>query len=106
MQNTPFYLSDFFMPVYKFLLIFAFMLGFASIFTGIGYGVYIYIQTDTSFLSSMYSGFLLFLKGSGVAALSTLIGFLAFWRKHQIAYDNCKNGYSTSCQEMGFFRFA
>ncbi len=106
MKSTPFYLNDMFMPLYKFLLIFAFMLGFASIFTGIGYGLFTYIETDLSFASSLYSGFLLFLKGAGISAVISLVGFLAFWKKHQIAHENCKKGHITECQKTGLFRFA
>jgi len=106
MKTTPIYLDDKFMPVYKFILVFAFMLGSASILAGIGYGVFTYAQTELSFSSSMYAGLILFLKGAGISAMISFIGFLAFWNKHQIAYENCKNSNSKSCSEMGYFSFA
>ena len=106
MQNTPPYLSDILMPVYKIALIFAFMLGFASIFTGIGYALYTYAATELSFVSSMYSGLVLFLKGAALSATISFIGFFAFWKKHQIAFKNCQNSQDKNCFKPGFLNFA
>jgi len=106
MQNTPFYLNDTLMPVYKFALIFAFMLGLASIFAGTGYGLYTYAATELSFASSMYSGLLLFLKGAALTSAISFVGFFAFWKKHQIAYYNCQKSQGKNCFEIGIFNFA
>jgi len=106
MQNKPFYFSDTFMSVYRFLLIFAFMLGFASIFAGIGYGLYTFVATDFSFATSMYLGLVLFLKGAAITAILSFIGFFAFWKRHQVAYENCQKSGAQNCHELGFFRLA
>lgn len=106
MHKTPIYLSDSLMAVYKFALLFAFMLSIASIFTGVGFGIFTYFQSELSFASAMYEGFVLFLKGVGIAALVSFISFLAFWKKHQIAYKNCMQSNKSNCNEIGFFQFA
>lgn len=106
MQTVPPYLSDTIMPLYKFALIFAFMLGFASIFTGIGYALYTYASTELSFLSSMYLGFILFLKGAGLTAVISFFGLMAFWKKYKISLQNCKESQSKNCFDLGFFNYA
>ena len=106
MQNTPLYLSDRLMPVYKFALIFSFMLGFASIFAGVGYALYTYSATELSFASSMYCGLILFLKGAGITASISFVSFLAFWKKHQIAFNNCQKSQDKNCFKPGFLNFA
>jgi len=106
MNKTPSTISDKIMPLFRFALIFSFMLGFASIFAGIGYGVYSYAATDLSLASSMYSGLILFLQGAALASAISFLSFLAFWKKHQIKYEECKKTKSKECQQLGFFKFA
>lgn len=106
MQKTPIYLSASLMAFYRFALLFAFMLSIASIFTGIGFGLFTYFDSEISFASAMYEGFLLFLKGSGIAAVISFVSFLAFWKKHQIDYKNCMQSDENNCNKIGFFQFA
>lgn len=106
MNNTPIFLNDIFMPIYKFILVFAFLLCFASILAGIGYGLLNYTITELSFASSMYVGLILFLKGATLSAVISFISFLAFWKKHQITYQNCKQRRSENCNELGFYSLA
>jgi len=106
MEKTPPSISDMIMPIFKFALIFSFMLGFSSIFAGIGYGIFTYITSELSFLSSMYTGLILFLKGAGLTAIISFIAFMAFWKKHQIDYEKCQNSGSKDCHQLGFFNFA
>jgi predicted membrane protein len=106
MRKTPFYLNDLFMPLYKAALILAFMLGFASIFTGIGYGIYTYMQSDLGFLASMFEGFVLFLKGAGVTAAISFIAFFALWKRYQIRHANAEETSNHPFEELGLFRFA
>ena len=97
MKNTPIYLSDAFMSIYRMALMFSFMLGFASIFAGIAYAL---------FMSSAYIGFLLFLKGAAISAAISFIGFMGLWKKHQLAFENCKENKTSNCMELGYFNFA
>ncbi len=106
MQSTPPFLADAVMPIYKAALLFAFMLGIASVLTGFGYSIFTFIQTDISISAAIYSGFFVFLKGAVLTAFISFIGFLAFWKKHQIQYNNCKASPSARCNEIGFFNFA
>ena len=106
MNKTPPSISDIIMPIFKFAFIFSFMLGFASIFAGIGYGIFTYATTELSFLSSMYAGLILFLKGAGLTAVISFIAFMAFWKKHQIDFEKCKKRGSKDCTQLGFFNFA
>jgi len=97
MNNTPLYLNNSFISMYKFALMFSFLLGFSSIFIGIAYALY---------TSSTLLGFLLFLKGAGIAALISSIGFIGLWKKHQLEFEKCKENKSTHCIELGFFSLA
>jgi len=106
MNKTPPSASDIIMPIFRFALIFSFMLGFASIFAGIGYGIFTYATTELSFLSSMYAGLILFLKGAGLTAVISFISFMAFWKKHQIAYEKCQKSGVKDCNRLGFINFA
>ncbi len=106
MQKTPIYLNDSMMLIYKFALIFALILSVASIFVGIGYGAITYLQSELSFSSALYEGFVLFLKGAAIAAFISFASFMAFWKKHQIVYRNCKQNQASNCNEIGFFRLA
>jgi len=106
MQHTPLYLSDTIMPLYKFALIFAFMLGFSSVIAGLGYGLYTYGVTELSLASSMYAGLILFLKGAALTALISFFSFIAFWKKHQIKLKKCQESQHKNCYELGFFNFA
>ena len=106
MRDTPIYLNNIIMPIYKFLLVFAFLFGFSSILAGIGYGLFTYLTAELSFVSSMYMGFVLFLKGAALSAMISFVGFMAFWKKHQITYLNCKKSKTNNCDELGFFSLA
>ena len=106
MNNTPTYLSDVFMPVYRFALVFAFLFAFASVLVGIGYGLFNYSTTELTFASSMYAGFIIFLKGASLSAVISFISFMAFWKKYQAAYDECKESKSNNCKEIGLFGLA
>lgn len=106
MQKTPIYLSDRVMPIYKFALIFAFLLSLASIFVGMGFGLFVYLYSELSFASALAEGVLLFLKGAAIAALISFVSFLAFWKKYQIRYHNCLENDGSDCKEIGFFRLA
>jgi hypothetical protein len=106
MQSTPFYLSDFIMPFYKATLIFAFMLGASSVLAGISYSIYTMIQTDLTISTSLFHGFIIFLEGTALTAIISFTSFMAFWKKHQIKYNNCKELQATNCNDIGFFRFA
>ena len=97
MKNTPLYLNDAFMSIYKFALMFSFMLGLSSIFAGIAYAL---------FASSFYLGFLLFLKGAGLTAFISFIGFMGLWKKHQLDFENCKESKTKNCISLGFFNLA
>lgn len=106
MQKTPIYLSDRVMPIYKFALTFAFLLSLASIFAGIGFGLFVYTGSGLSFASALAEGVLLFLKGAAIAALISFVSFLAFWKKYQIRYYNCLENHESDCKEINFFRLA
>ena len=106
MQSTPSYLSDSIMPLYKTALVFAFMLGVSSVFAGLGYSVYTFFQTDLAISSALFSGLIIFLKGAALTALISFTSFMAFWKKHQIKYQNCKTSQATNCNDIGFFHFA
>jgi len=106
MNDTPIYLADMFMPIYKFALVFAFLFGFTSVLAGVGFGLFNYFTTELSLSSSMYMGLILFLKGAGISAAISFISFMAFWKKHQIAYRNCKETRTENCYEKGFFSLA
>ena len=97
MKNTPLYLNDSFMSVYKFALMFSFILGFASIFVSIAYAI---------FASSLYLGFILFIKGAGLTAVISFIGFMGLWKKHQLNLENCKENKTENSTELGFFNLA
>ena len=106
MNKTPPSVSNLIMPIFRFALIFSFMLGFASIFAGVGYGIFTYITTELSFVSSMYAGLILFLKGAGLTAVISFIAFFAFWKKHQVAYEKCQKTAAKDCNRLGFINFA
>lgn len=104
MQKTPIYLNDSMMPVYKFALIFALILSVSSIFVGTGYGIFTYVYSELSFSSALIEGLVLFLKGAAIAALIGFVGFMAFWKKYQITYLNCRQNNESKCDKIGFFR--
>jgi len=106
MQSTPVLLSDSIMPLYKIALTFALMLGMASVIVGVGYVLFNYFQTDLAFTTAMFDGFVLFLKGAALTAVISFISFFAFWKKHEIQYNNCKASKGTNCNDLGLFRFA
>lgn len=106
MQKTPIYLSDRVMPIYKFALIFAFLLSLASIFVGMGFGLFVYLDSGLSFADALSEGVLLFLKGAAIAAFISFVSFLAFWKKYQIRYHNCLENRESDCKDIGFFRLA
>ncbi|PHR54073.1 MAG: hypothetical protein COA44_14465 [Arcobacter sp.] len=97
MKNTPLYLNDAFMSIYRFALMFSFMLGFSSIFAGMAYAL---------FTSSIGLGFFLFIKGAGITALISFIGFIGLWKKHQFEFEKCKENKTEHCRELGFFSLA
>jgi len=97
MQSTPFYLSDSFMPFYKTVLILAFMLSISSVFVAVAYAL---------FTSSLIAGAILLVKGLALGASLSLFGFLAFWKKHHIQFENCKSTQGYNCNELGYFNFA
>jgi len=106
MQSTPLYLSDSIMPLYKTALVFAFMLGASSVLAGLGYSVYTLLQTELTVSLALFSGLIVFFKGAALTALISFTSFMAFWKKHQIKYNNCKASQATNCNDIGFFRFA
>lgn len=106
MQKTPIYLSDRVMPIYKFALIFAFLLSLTSIFVGIGFSLFVYLDSGLSFAAALLEGSLLFLKGAAIAALISFVSFFAFWKKYQIRYHNCLENRESDCKDIGFFRLA
>lgn len=106
MQSTPFYLSDSIMSLYKTTLIFAFMLGASSVLAGTGYSIYSMLQTDVTVSTALFNGFIVFLKGTALTAIISFTSFMAFWKKHQIKYNNCKATQGTNCNDIGFFHFA
>jgi hypothetical protein len=106
MQKTPIYLSNRVMPIYKFALIFAFLLSLASIFVGMGFGLFVYLDSGLSFTGALSEGFSLLFKGAAIAALVSFASFLAFWKKYQIRYHNCLENDGSDCKEIGFFRLA
>ena len=106
MRATPPYLSDLLMPLFKTALVFAFMLGVASVIAGLGFCVFTFITTDLSITTVLFSGFMVFLKGAALTASISFISFIAFWKKHQIKYNNCKYSQSTNCDKIGLYRFA
>jgi len=97
MRKIPLLLSDQVMPVYKFALIFSFMLGFASVFTGIIYAL---------FMSSASLGFILFIKGAALTAIISSFGFAGLWKRHQLNYEHCRENNTTDCMDLGFFNLA
>lgn len=106
MRSTPIYLSDSIMPLYKTALVFAFMLGISSVIASFGFSVFTLITTDLGISAALFSGFIIFLKGATLTAVISFISFMAFWKKHQIQYNNCKSSQATNCNEIGLFRFA
>ncbi len=107
MKLLPFYLNDSIMPIYRTLLVLAFLLGFSSLLVGLGFAIFTYASTELSFSTSAYHGLILFLKGAGLSALFGFIGFYAFWKRHHILYENCRKSHTAEyCGELGFFNFA
>ncbi|MBE0499176.1 MAG: hypothetical protein IBX43_08060 [Campylobacterales bacterium] len=106
MQKTPIYLSDKVIPIYKFALIFAFLLSLASFFVGMGFGLFVYLDSGLSFADALIEASLLFLKGAAIAAFIGFVSFLAFWKKYQIRYHNCLKNRVSDCKEISFFRLA
>jgi len=97
MKNTPLLLSDTMMPLYRGGLVFSFMLGIATLFIAVGYGV---------FLSSFTAGLILFLKGMSISATITIISFLALWKKYQFQFEECQRTNGKYCNNMSFFNYA
>lgn len=105
-KPIPFYLDDALMPLYKSGLVVAFLLGFSSIFVSMGFSIFTYASCDISFSQACYEGFILFVKGISITAVIGFISFLAFWKRHQINFENCQQQGSHNCYELGLFRFA
>jgi hypothetical protein len=97
MKSTPFYLSTTMMPFYKASIILAAMLGVSSFFVSIVYAL---------FTGSLTVGLILLLKGLALSATLSTIGFLAFWKKHQIEFENCKANNGINCYDAGLYHFA
>ncbi len=107
MKKLPFYLNDSLVPFYRVVLVLAFLLSFSSMLVGAGFTIVTYISSELSFSASLYQGFILFLKGAALSALLGFTGFLAFWKRHQIMYENCQDSHKQSdCNKIGFFTFA
>ncbi len=106
MQSTPTLLSDNLMPIYKTAMFFSFILGIASILVGFGYMVFANLFADVALSSAAFSGFILFLKGAGLAASISFVSFFAFWKRHEIKFNNCRESKSTNCTDIGLFHFA
>ncbi|MDF1881251.1 hypothetical protein JHD50_08040 [Sulfurimonas sp. MAG313] len=106
MHSTPTYLHDKMMPIYRYALIFSFMLGFASLLAGIGFSIFTYAVSDLSFFSSVYIGFILFLKGVAIASTVSFLSFFAFWNKYQLRLESCQSQENHNCFKLRIFDFA
>ncbi|HIC43086.1 MAG TPA: hypothetical protein EYO73_01965 [Sulfurimonas sp.] len=91
MKRTPLYLNDSFMIVHKLALIFSFMLGQVSILISLAYAI---------FIGSAQLAFILFLKAAGLATITSCIGFMDLWKKHQLDFNNCKEYKTNACIKL------
>ena len=94
MRVIPFYLSDTVMPIYKGVLTLAYLLTVSSIFVSLTYAVVV---------GSFSIALILFAKGIIFSSTLSFVASLAFWKKYQILYQNCKKRPTLNCNEVGFF---
>jgi hypothetical protein len=106
MKSMPFYLSDAIMPLYKVALVIAFLIGASSIFVPMGYTLCGFVFNDLALIQAAYSGFMIFLKGIALTAVIGCSTSFAFWKRHQINYENCKQSNRNDCMDLSFFHFA